>query len=197
MEVLAGEDERTLRRAQLPNQADGSFEQRPLEWAAGGLPTSRQLVEPTVGNVGEPTKVIRRLLPEPREKPGDDVTGGIVVDLEQRRARLAALQEHGVPLCVPVEQADSAVAGPGAKRVRLVFRFLVGRADLQNDVAGRQHERHVPACEGRSERQSPLLSALLGKTLEVYFSSALIFRAIVRASPRTSSVATLPFAPAA
>ena len=137
----------------------------------------------------------------------------------RRRARSAASRARQrsssmrVPLGVFVEQPNGAVAVPGAKRVGLVLRLLVGRSDLQHGVArgsderararrARRSERRVP-----SARRTPRRAAGAGRAtrirpaspqvVEVSTAPPLIFRAIVRASPRMSSAATLPFAPAA
>ena len=140
VEIFVPDDELSLCRAELPQRVDRRVEQAPLERTPVFLPLPWQFIRPAGCDLRKTAHVAGRWLPQAREQPGDDVPGRVVVGLEQRRARHAALDEQRSPSRVVGVEQHRAVAVPDAERVGLVLALLLRRVELQHDLACRDDE---------------------------------------------------------
>ena len=159
VEVLVDQESRAA--VDRAVDVERSVEELALEQLSGRLVTTRQLVRPAIGFVGEERErvPIRDLDLETRHELADD-RGLVATDMPELRSRPAALEEERAPLVVASEEPYGAVAAPGRECVRLVLGLVVRRrVELEDDVACREHER-VRRVDGFFELERPLLDEL-------------------------------------
>jgi hypothetical protein len=151
VQVLVREHALALRRRKLARQA--------------GI---EPVVDPVLDLVLEGVEAVRRHAPQSRQQAGEHVERAPAVERREKRARLAALEQHRAALVVAPQEPDRAVAVPELERVRFMFALAVGEVDLQHrglPVRGRR-AHDVPAEPGHvrlAEREPPLLGDLLGE----------------------------------
>lgn len=167
VEVLVHDDEVVLRRRQLVGGVRRRVDELAFERPAEPLPLARELVGPA--RRFRRKQAIRVTLwwrpPDAAEQPGcDRVCLALVLELPERRTRMAALDQQRAPLGIMGQESHRAASVPKGQCVGLVLRLLIREVDLQDGVAGWDDERHVAGGKRRFELELPLLGALVGES---------------------------------
>jgi hypothetical protein len=125
-----------------------------------------EIVDPPPRFLGErPDRCLNRN-PQTRKQADQHIEGFVFVEGREMGARQTTFEEHRVRLRVVIEQLHGSVSVPGVQSLGFVLTLSVRPLDLENDVEvfrcrGRQHDRHLSACERLTHCEPPTAGAPL------------------------------------
>jgi hypothetical protein len=104
--------------------------------------------------------------PQTRKQADQHIESLISIEGREVGPEQTPFEEHGVRLCVVIKQHHGTVPLPGLESLSFVLTLSVWPLELQHHVhpirrRGRQHERHLGACERLTHIEPPSVDASL------------------------------------